>query len=280
MKLSIITINYNDAKGLKATLESLEAQTYKEFEHIIIDGGSSDGSVPIIKSYEEHIAANRFNNKTQYPQMTWVSERDNGIYDAMNKGIAKASGEYLYFLNGGDTLVDEHVLEKLAMEIGKADIIVSKINFTDSSGVYHANHQPRMARLSLFYFLQKGVQHQSALIRRSLFEQCGMYDLQYKIAGDWDFFLRALVLHNATLYYTDLTLANFDGNGISSTHGKEMREEINHSFNQNIPERIGSDFMWMLRSGADVRRLMWIQYHPFAYWIFKTIVGVGRRFSK
>ena len=280
MKISIITINFNNAAGMKATLDSVAMQTCQEFEHVIVDGGSSDCSVPVIKSYEEQIIANRTNTKTVYPMLTWVSEKDKGIYDAMNKGITKASGEYLYFLNSGDTFVDKDVLGRLLNELGKEDIVVSKINYTDNTGVYHESYQPYMAKLSLFYYLEKGIPHQAAAMRKSLFDQFGLYDTSYRISGDWDFFLRAIVLHNATVGYTDITLTNFDGTGISSTHGREMRNEINRSIFNAFPERVIEDYRWMLASGADIRRMEWLQRHPLAYRMMKAIVGIGRRISK
>lgn len=280
MKISIITINFNNAAGLKETLDSIAQQTCQEFEHVIVDGGSSDGSVPVIKSYEEQIVANRTNNATVYPMLSWVSEKDEGIYDAMNKGINKASGEYLYFLNSGDTFVDKDVLGRLHKELGKEDIVVSKINYTDNSGVYHESHQPKMDKLSLFYYLEKGIPHQAAAIRKSLFDQYGLYDTSFRISGDWDFFLRVVVLHSATVGYTDITLANFDGNGISSTHGREMKNEINRSIFNALPERVVEDYRWMLASGADLRRLEWIQNHPFAHRLMNTLVGIGRKISK
>lgn len=274
MKISIITINYNNAAGLKATVDSIAMQTCQEFEHVIVDAASTDGSVDVIREYESIIK----NRKSII--LKWVSEPDKGIYDGMNKGITMASGEYLYFLNSGDTFVDKDVLGRLYVELGKEDIVVSKINYTDRTGVYHENHQPKMAKLSLFYYLEKGIPHQAAAIRKSLFDQYGLYDTSYRISGDWDFFLRAVVLHNATVGYTDITLANFDGTGISTTHGPEMRNEINRSIFNAFPERVIEDYRWMLASGADVRRLEWIQRHPFAYRLMKALVGIGRKFSK
>lgn len=99
MKLSIITINFNNEKGLKKTLESVSIQTYKNFEFIIIDGGSTDNSVNIIKEYQPIITY-------------WLSEPDKGIYNAMNKGIAQAHGEYCIFMNSGDTFYDASTIEK------------------------------------------------------------------------------------------------------------------------------------------------------------------------
>lgn len=278
MRLSIITINYNNAEGLRQTLASVAMQTCRDIEHIIIDGGSKDGSAEVIKDYVRQLEIEDWNLEN----VKWVSESDKGIYDAMNRGIKKASGEYLYFLNSGDTLAAEQVVERLYKELesGEEDIIVSCINFTDASGVYHANYQKRMSKISLFHYLQTGIPHQSALIHRSLFTQYGLYDLQYHIVADWEFFLRALVLNKASLRYTDLTIANFDGTGLTSTHGKEMGEEIEKVMHDTFPERVLEDYKWMQASGSDLRRMEWLQAHPFMHRLVQTIVGLGRRISK
>ena len=116
MKLSIITINYNNAEGLRKTLASVEAQTYRHIEHIIIDGGSTDGSVDVIREYEKQ---NSLLSGRAGVGLTikWVSEPDNGIYNAMNKGIRMATGEYCQFLNSGDTLAAPDVTEKMMAEM-------------------------------------------------------------------------------------------------------------------------------------------------------------------
>ena len=116
MKLSIITINYNNADGLRKTLVSVVAQTYPDIEHIVIDGGSTDGSVEVIKDY-----VNQFKIDDRRLKIDWVSEKDNGIYHAMNKGIRKASGEYIQILNSGDKLAAPDVTERMVAAVEKAE---------------------------------------------------------------------------------------------------------------------------------------------------------------
>jgi glycosyltransferase involved in cell wall biosynthesis len=118
MKLSIITINWNNAEGLRKTMKSVLTQSCKEFEYIVVDGGSTDGGVDIIKQYEDS------------PNLRWLSEKDNGIYNAMNKGIKMAHGEYLHFLNSGDCLIDQDVVRKMLAEVERnnhPDIMIGSL---------------------------------------------------------------------------------------------------------------------------------------------------------
>ena len=110
MKLSIITINYNNAEGLRKTLASVASQTYADIEHIIVDGGSTDGSVEVIREYEQSLASRL---SPLASNLKWVSEKDTGIYNAMNKGIRMATGEYIEILNSGDILVADDVTERM-----------------------------------------------------------------------------------------------------------------------------------------------------------------------
>ncbi|MEG1573526.1 MAG: glycosyltransferase family 2 protein, partial [Bacteroidales bacterium] len=120
-KLSIITINLNDAAGIEKTLKSIwEKQSFRDFEHIVIDGGSKDGSVEVIKKYEKNLAY-------------WISEPDKGIYNAMNKGIAKATGEYLLFINGGDWLADDVLAEVFAIPF-EEDIVYGDFTYVSEDG--------------------------------------------------------------------------------------------------------------------------------------------------
>lgn len=124
MKLSIITITYNNAEGLYRTIQSVQSQTFRDFEHIIVDGGSTDGSVEIIRQYADNEAIRLENSKadnlassphhliTSLP-IAWISEKDRGVYDAQNKGIRLAHGEYCYFLNAGDTFCADDVLGRM-----------------------------------------------------------------------------------------------------------------------------------------------------------------------
>jgi len=211
MNLSIITINLNNCRGLEKTVLSVINQSYKDFEYIVIDGGSTDGSVELIKKHKEKID-------------TWVSEKDKGIFQAMNKGIAKATGKYLLFLNSGDSLVDNNVLKKFASFRLEEDIIYGNLFFTGGSEI-PAWCPP--THLSFNHFVENSIPHQASFIKKSLFEKVGLYSEQLKISSDWKFFLDAVVKFNCTYKKIELFISDFDVNGVSNNR-KLLEDEKFH----------------------------------------------------
>lgn len=251
MKLSIITINFNNAEGLKRTLESVYAQTYQEFEHIIIDGGSSDGSVPIMKSYEERIVTNRFNQKTQYPLISWVSECDNGIYHAMNKGIKRASGAYIQILNSGDILAAENVTERMMLELERNEypsiLYGNMLKSYDMKTIINRDtcgngmYTPE----SFLYFYKGTLNHDCAYIRRDLFDKYGLYNEEMKICSDWEWYVRAIVLGDEKPIYTNIDVTIFDMNGVSENRGKNadlINKERREYLEKILPPAILHDY--------------------------------------
>ena len=229
MKLTIITINYNNAAGLKKTLDSVAIQTCTDFEHIIVDGASTDNSVDIIRSYTQvPIANNR--------KITWLSEPDTGIYNAMNKGVQLAKGEYTLMLNSGDYLVDEHVVEKVLSLFDGTDIIQGN-TIEDISNKKYRNRGYGKSDIDFFDVMKGYFLHQATFCRRDLFDRYGMFDESYKIIGDTKFFMTCLGKENASFKYIDLDVSNYDMTGISAEmHGlwaerriveyKRMRSEL------------------------------------------------------
>lgn len=212
MKLSIITINYNNAAGLKKTLDSVAAQTYTDFEHIIVDGNSTDDSVDIIRAYSQSPIANRH-------KIQWLSEPDTGIYNAMNKGVHLAKGEYTLMLNSGDYLVDEHVVEYVIPLLDGTDIIqgntISMINNKQIVNKGYATSNISFIDVYSGHFL-----HQATFAKRILFEQYGYFDESYKMGGDTVFFMKTLGLGSASFAYKDINIAYFDTEGISASHSE------------------------------------------------------------
>ncbi|WP_316632868.1 glycosyltransferase family 2 protein [uncultured Flavobacterium sp.] len=195
--LSIITINYNNDKGLESTIQSVISQTYQDFEYLIIDGGSTDESVVYIESQS---------NKIDY----WVSEPDNGIYSAMNKGIAKANGEYLLFLNSGDTLNGSNALKKfIEHQDFQGDIIYGDYKFEIGGKVYPDN-------LSPLFFIRTSLPHQSTFFKREVFDIMGFYDERYKIVADRAFYIKCFLSNQFVFKHISYPLTVFDLSGVSN----------------------------------------------------------------
>lgn len=208
-KISIITINYNNARGLEKTIESVVAQNYCDLEYIIIDGGSTDESVEIIKK-----------NKTVINK--WISEKDNGVYNALNKGIKIATGDYLLFLNSGDHFYNSEVLNLNTKHIDVQDIIIFDIHLYGLGKDYIHRHPDE---LHFSFLFEETFAHQSVFIKRSLFDEIGLYDENLKIVSDWKFFIYAIV-SGATYKFVHNVLSTFYFGGISSTvQGTRIRQK-------------------------------------------------------
>jgi glycosyltransferase involved in cell wall biosynthesis len=209
MKLSIITINKDNAPGLEKTIQSVVEQTFNDFEYIVIDGASSDGSANVIK---------RFADKITY----WVSEPDSGIYNAMNKGIKKAQGDYCLFLNSGDYLINSDTLKDVFEEI--KDCPESDIYYTDCVKQNNTiDFIPKL--LSIEYFIRASISHPSSIIKKELFLNHSFYNENFKIVSDWAFFLSEFWIHKSRFTYIKTHITLFDTNGISSTQVEENRIE-------------------------------------------------------
>ena len=204
MKLSIITINYNNYSGLQKTMQSVFDQTWKDYEYIIIDGGSTDGS-------KEFIELN--SDKINY----WVSEPDKGIYNAMNKGIIKSNGEYLLFLNSGDYFAYQYSLNNFISETINKDF---DIIYGNQFALFDNNkiNKQYFPDIITFYYLAflNSPPHQATLIKRQLFFHIGLYDETMRMNSDWKFFMLAIFKFNSSYYHINQFLVFFDRNGISS----------------------------------------------------------------
>ncbi|MBF2708228.1 glycosyltransferase family 2 protein [Flavobacterium soyangense] len=199
-KLSIITINYNNLEGLQRTIESVLNQTWKEFEYIVIDGGSTDGSAAYIESQSENI---------DY----WVTEQDNGIYNAMNKGILKATGEYLLFLNSGDCFFSQTVLQENYNLIVNNDLIYFDLQVIGTTETFIKKYPDE---LLFSYFINDTLPHPATFIKASLFDKIGLYDESLKIVSDWKFFIESICKFNCSYLRIDETLSTFYLDGLSS----------------------------------------------------------------
>ena len=215
MKLSIITINLNNASGLQKTCLSVVTQTFKEFEWIIIDGASVDNSVDIIKQYLNNVSY-------------WISEPDSGVYNAMNKGINIATGEYFLFLNSGDYLLHPWTLHEVINEIKLskyADVYYTDVLLSDYQLIKHPK------TITLNFFLKTSINHQNCIIRQKLFKD-ELYNENYKIASDWYFFIKGFYNNTITYFHIKTNITIYDINGISNnkkliSERKEILEKMN-----------------------------------------------------
>jgi glycosyltransferase involved in cell wall biosynthesis len=215
-KLSIITINKNNASGLRKTIESVICQTFKDFEYIIIDGASTDNSINIIKNYSKYI--NYFS-----------SESDNGIYDAINKGIKVAIGEYCLFLNSGDYLISNSVLTKAFQHNFFEDIIYGDVLFENNLKQKILKKQDSALSILNFEFNANWnrINHQNSFIKRTLFLQIGLYRTDLFLISDQVFFVKAIFEYGATYRYIPIALSVYNLNGISTINGMNYHQEMN-----------------------------------------------------
>lgn len=265
MKLSIITINYNNAEGLERTLNSVLTQTYGEIEHIIVDGASTDNSVDVIKEYvrqidDRYIDDRSTSNKGKI-SVIWSSEPDTGIYNAMNKGIRRAAGEYCLFLNSGDFLIAPDVIERVFEQKPTADIVCARTNVSDNGKVTWVSPLLNHITLRTLYF--NGIPHQATFIRRSLFDKYGLYREDFRYNSDTDFWYKAIVLGDATTQGVDVitTDYNLDGVSASDSHNETFINEHNQILSQGFLPKVIPDYnKWRSERGI-YHKYSWIEQH-------------------
>lgn len=227
MEFSIITVNYNNKEGLKKTIESVEGLSSNNYEFIIIDGGSTDGSVNVIKEHQSSISF-------------WVSEKDDGIYNAMNKGIRQAKGEYINFMNSGDTYYTPNVLSIVEKELKGYDIVVGKeFHQNPQTGATATTFLPM--RLSMATFVVSFLPHQGGFIRRTLFNDM-LYDESLKIVSDWKFYMLQTVYKNRKVKLINTIICQREQGGISNTGTNLNKEERKQVLNALLPPGICKDY--------------------------------------
>jgi glycosyltransferase involved in cell wall biosynthesis len=218
-KVSIITICRNE-KLIEETCRSVAAQVFDDFEWLVIDGASTDGTLEILERYRARMSH-------------FISEPDTGRFEAMNKGVLAARGEYLLFLNGGDALADPLVLARLfrfetdnpllapLRPALKADIVFGEMVSRETGFLPWPVLPLGRRKLGRVYFKMHSLPHQATFIRKSLFEKIGLYDTGYKIAGDYEWFMRAILRWRAAYEYVPLVVSIFNFDGVSAKAGSE-----------------------------------------------------------
>jgi len=197
--ISIVTVVFNGAETLEETIQSVINQTYDNIEYIIIDGGSTDGTIDIIKKYEDRI---------NY----WISESDSGIYDAMNKGIQCAQGEYLFFLNSDDVFIQSNMkvlFEKIMLS--RYDIIHGNIFIKESKIIIKPLSKKKSNSIGN---IEPWLMQPASFIKKNVYNRIGNFDTKFKISGDTDLLIR-VIKHNFNDYYINLPFTIFSNSGIS-----------------------------------------------------------------
>lgn len=209
--ISIITATFNSAKTLKDTIQSVLRQTNKDFEYLIIDGGSTDETIDIVKSYESEFSG----------RLKWVSEKDQGIYDAMNKGIKMASGDVVGILNSDDYFTSDDILQTVdnAFKSHEIDAIYGDIHFIRDGNPQKCvrYYSSRMFRP---FWLRFGFMpaHPSFYCKREVFEKAGLYSLDYKIGADYEMMVRLFKRHKIKSLYVNKDFVTMRTGGASNNN--------------------------------------------------------------
>ena len=315
IKLSIITINYNNAEGLRKTLASVASQTYASIQHVIVDGSSSDASKDIIIDYAEH-------TKNPNHEIIWVSEKDKGIYNAMNKGIEIAlgrrvvdafnrselvedknkgieiaTGDYIQILNSGDILAVNDVTEKMMSALasysehserstGEAELQQSDLPTILYGNMIKVNAQGKVVgksgytEYSLRQFYSSTLNHDCAYIRKDLFEEYGLYDENLKIVSDWKWYLQAIGLGRVKPEYVDIDVTIFDDGGISETQLDKRYAERRQVLEELLPPALLWDYDTHAFEMEQVKRLRRWKLYPLFYFIERVCFKVEKWVNK
>jgi len=255
MFLTIITINRNNATGLEKTIQSVLSQIRTDFEYIVVDGSSTDGSQDVIRRFEDYFGG----------RLRWLSEPDNGIYNAMNKGIKMASGEYVEFLNSGDSLASTDVVSQMCDAVekkGRPSILYGNMFKVFPDGRVYRDKGFEGEEITLLDLYIGTLNHSPAYIRRSLFDKYGLYDESLRIDSDWKWYLQAIVFGGEKPVYADIDVVLFDMTGISETNKELTMSERKQVLRELVPPTILADYdAWT----PSIRQMRRIKRHPWAY---------------
>ncbi|NND62536.1 MAG: glycosyltransferase [Flavobacteriaceae bacterium] len=237
-KISVVTVNYNNAEGLRQTIQSVIEQEQDEVEYIVIDGNSGDGSAAVIREFESNVDH-------------WISERDKGVYEAMNKGIDMATGDYVLFLNSGDIFYNDNVLNEVAPILsGDLDIYYGNLVFSHS-GKDMIREYPKS--FDFGYFLERSLPHPGSFIKRSLFDRIFKYSENYRIVSDWEFFICAILKEKVTHRHLDKVISTFELDGMSNDPKNKafIEEEREQVIRKHFPERYSEYKKWRLEKSKE-----------------------------
>lgn len=270
MKLSIITINKNNAIGLEKTILSVINQNFDDFEYIVIDGQSKDSSVEIIRNHT---------NKIAY----WVSEKDNGIYNAMNKGINKANGEYLLFLNSGDYLLNNDVLVKVFSLERNADFLCCNIQYSDGGKIVHTTKLPDKITFGTLYF--QGLPHQATFIKRDTFTKYGLYSEDYKYIADIEYWYRCIILNCCSTQVIDMVISDYNLEGLSSQpifidNKKATDAEFERIMDKPMFKLFVPDYIHFKQITTNLYLFDWLKSRKILYTLIILLYKIEKKMDK
>ncbi|HMO33790.1 MAG TPA: glycosyltransferase family 2 protein [Saprospiraceae bacterium] len=226
--VSIITINYNNYDGLSATMNSVINQDYSNIQYIVIDGGSNDGSVELIKEYSDRL-------------YYWVSENDKGIFHAQNKGVSIATGDFILILNSGDSLVKNDSVSSVVKYLDEGIQIAACDLFFSDRGRKYKKVSPESVSVS--YFLNHVLYHPGLLVSKEVYKKYGLYDESLKLTADWEFCMRTAGIAGCSYKHIPVVLSIFDMSGISSQQSTSKDQEIERQsvLKKYFPETVSKE---------------------------------------
>jgi glycosyltransferase involved in cell wall biosynthesis len=254
-------------------MESVFNQTYKSFEYIVVDGGSTDESLQVIQQFD----------KSTIPLFKWISEPDDGIYNAMNKGIKMSSGEFILFLNSGDIFYDNAVLEHCVQEIHKDAELCSGILILENEGRKVILNPP--AELDLYQSIYHHLTHPNTFIKNTLFGKYGLYNEANKIVSDWEFFFLVSGLNECNYQSLDINIAVFYENGISSNDNELQEQEKENILRSHLTPMVRKELRqrWLLENSLNETwyvQMIRLKRKPFLYKIAVNTIKVLNKLSQ
>ena len=261
-KISIITVNHNNKIGLKKTIENVLSQNKSDFEFIIIDSGSTDGSLELINNYSRDI---------DY----LASEPDKGIYNAMNKGIKVANGEFVIFMDSGATFYDKNVINKVAPLLENN----FDIYYGDSYVIKHQNKEKIIFSkiLSFDFFYTRSINRQSVFIRKKMFFDYFLYSEDFKMVSDWEFLIYTICYENRPYKYLQMTISNNELTNISSNVNRKNRDlelnEKNEVFNKYFPHFLDTYKSINSIKSKEIQDIFYIKNFKYPWKLFKGIIN-------
>ena len=258
IKLSIITVCKNEETNIERTLTSVLEQTFTDYEYVVIDGGSTDGTMDIVNKYSDRINI-------------IVSEPDTGIFNAQMKGLKYSSGEYIYFLNAGDYLSGKSILEKVFLSAKSSDIVYGDIIYKLKNGMLYRKKSFKI--ISPMKLMLESLPHPATFTKRSVFDKCGKFDESYKIIADYEFLLRALLKFRCSTQYISIPLAVFNLEGLSSKSENTLsyKHELDKAQREYVPKL-------SYRIFRIFKPLILLIFKKFRYLLYLTSSIISKKF--